>query len=129
MDPASIMELMEQNPDGARLVLRSDGGQVFGDVACSIGYRRGRPPVFAYLSVGGEPPFRTDLRFYVDRISRRGQAWIIECRNDGGIREIEVCALSESERRAVRGWIESLPSEVQEDLENAMRAMLDPRAL
>jgi len=128
--PAAAQEMMKGHPDGARLVLRSAVGEVGQDLACSIGLRWGSSPVFAYLSPRNDgPPFWSEARFFVERLSRRADAWVIECRDERGVRQIEVQPLADGERAAVRRWMESMPAEVLVGAENAMRSMLDPRAL
>lgn len=125
---ATAKTVMQEHPDGARLVLRSKEGQVFRDLACSIGLSSSRTPVFAYLAARDGPPFRNDTKFYVERVSRRGGLWVIDCRHER-IYEVEVHPLSDEERATVQGWVRSLPDEVVEDLESTMRDMLDPRTL
>lgn len=130
LDAASVQEVMRLHPDGARLVLRSEGGEGYNVLACSIGFQWCRTPVFAYVeTLADGPPFWAEARVFVEGLTLRGGAWVIDCRDERGIREIEVQGLPDEERAAVRGRLESMPAEVLDDMESAMRAMLDPRAL
>ena len=129
LDAATAKEVMQGHPEGARLVLRSEAGEVYGDIACSIGLQWSRAPVFAYLAAGQGPPFGTDTRFFVESISRRGGVWVIGCRHERDIREVEVHPLTAQESQAVQEWLGSLPPDAADGLEAAMRDMLDPRAL
>jgi hypothetical protein len=129
VDAATAQAVMQEHPDGARLVLRSKAGEVYHDLACAIGLSWSRTPVFENLASRDGPPFRNDTKFYVERVGRRGGLWAIECRHERGICEVEVHPLSDEESVAVREWVGSLPDEMLEDLEATMREMLDPRAL
>lgn len=130
LGPPTAQEVMKRHPDGARLILRSAAGEVGRDIAFSIGLRWGRSPVFAYLAPRDDgPPFWSEARVFVERLTRRGDVWVINCRDERGVREIEVHPLAYAERAAVRTWMESMRPEVLDGAENAMRSMLDPRAL
>jgi uracil-DNA glycosylase family 4 len=129
LDAATAKAVMRDHPHGARLVLWTDTGEVYGDIACSIGLQWSRAPVFAYLPAGERRPFGTDTRFFVESLSRRGGIWVIGCRHERGIRKVEVHPLTPDESSAVQEWLGSLPSDVADALEGTMRDMLDPRAL
>ncbi|MGC3996994.1 MAG: uracil-DNA glycosylase family protein [Anaeromyxobacter sp.] len=129
LDAATARAVMQDHPDGARLVLRSKDGHVHRDLACAIGLSWSRTPVFAYLESGDGPPFQSETRFYVERIARRDGLWVIECRHQRGIHEVEVHPLSEAESASIQEWLGSLPGEAVQDLDATMRHMLDPRAL
>ncbi|WP_248345389.1 hypothetical protein [Anaeromyxobacter paludicola] len=125
-----VQEVMRQHPEGARLVLRAGGDEGWSVVACSIGFQWGRTPVFAYLvPVPDGPPFWEEGRVYVEHLTRRGTCWLIGCRDERGTTEVEVQALRGDEAVAVRCWRDALPEEVLDDMDTAMRSMLDPRAL
>lgn len=129
LDAVTAKEVMRAHPAGARLVLRNGKGEVFGDTACCIGLQWSRTPVFAYLATGHGPPFASDTRFFVNRVSLRGGRWIVECRDERGISEIELHQLTGEEHASVQGWLAALPEDVVEDLEGSMRPMLDEHGL
>lgn len=130
VDADEAKALMRANPDGARLVLRSAAGGVAQDLACSIGLRWDRSPVFAYLAPHRDgPPFWSEVRFFAERLSRRGDAWVIDGRHEGGWQQVEVHPLTDEERAAMRAWVEAMPADALDGAESAMRAMLNPRAL
>lgn len=129
LDAGTAKEVMRAHPAGARLVLRNREGEVFGDTACCIGLQWSRTPVFAYLAAGLGPPFALDTRFFVDRVSLRGGRWVVECRDERGICEIELHHLTGEEHAGVQGWLAALTEGVIEDLESSMRHMLDERGL
>lgn len=129
LDAATAKEVMRAHPAGARLVLRSRAGEVFGDTACCIGLQWGRSPVFAYLVSGEGPPFALDTRFFVEGVSLRGGVWVIECRDERGICEVELHPLAVEEHAATQGWLSSLSEDAIKDLEGSMRQMLDERSL
>lgn len=129
LDAATARAVMQEHRAGARLVLRSVDGNVYRDLACAIGLQWSRSPAFAFLPSGDGPPFSNDMRFYVERVFRRDGLWVIACRHERGIREIELHPLAPDERAGVQAWLRALPDEVIRDLETTMRDILDPRAL
>lgn len=129
LDAATAKEVMRAHPAGARLVMRNSAGEVFGDTACCIGLQSTRTPIFAYLAAGMGPPFATDTRYFVMRVRLRGEVWVVECRDERGICEVEVHHLTGEEHASVQGWLSSLPDESIQDLETSMRHMLDARSL
>ncbi len=76
-------------------------------------------------------PFAGHTRFYVEGLKQiEADVWLLQCRHEGGISEIEIQPLAtDAERVELRRWIDSLPPEVVRHAEATMRSMLDPRTL
>lgn len=129
IDGDEAKALLREHSEGARIVLRSADG-VAQDIACSIGLRWERYPMLAYLVPHRNgPPFWSEVRLYVDGLSRRGNLWVIDGRHERGPQQVEVHPLAEEERADIRGWFATMPADVLDDAERGMRAMLDVRAL
>lgn len=123
-------EVSHHLSDGARLVLRTTDGRVFRDLAVEIGFQQGWRPVFAFqLPLADGPPFWRDERVFIEGLVKRGDTMVISCRHEEGICEIEVSEITDVERAALREWTRSLPPGVCQAMTDAMRSMLDPRAL
>ncbi len=123
-------ELTHVHPDGARLVLRTEDGKEFTDLAFKMGVQLGPTPAFAFqVPLPDGPPFWRDERVFIESRVERGGNIVIGCRHEGGLREIEVLPLTDEERAALREWTQTLPEGVLEAMSDALGAMLDPRAL
>jgi uracil-DNA glycosylase family 4 len=116
--------------DSARLVLRTEDGRSYSDLAFRMGAQLGPTPVFAFqVPLPNGPPFWRDIRVFMEGTVRRGDKTVISCRRKDGISEVEVHPLTEDEQAAILEWTQSLPEGVLDAMKEEMDAMLDPRAL